>query len=264
MTRGLKIAAAQDFHAIAGRGVRARVEGRRVDVVGPADAPGPQPAVVAAAVAEIEEAGGTAVLVLADGDCVGVLELHDRIRGEAADSVRALATLTAAAPVLITGDNRSAAARLAHTVGIDTVHAGLLPEHKVDAVTRLREQGHRVLVVGDGVNDAPAMAAAHTSVAMGRSGADLTRDTADAVTVRDDLTTVPTVVALARRARRVVTANLVVAAGIICALVVWDLVGHLPLPLGVAGHEGSTILVALNGLRLLTDRAWRRAATITR
>ena len=171
-----------------------------------------------------------------------------------------MTALTKASPVLLTGDNRTAAELLANRVGITDVRAELLPEQKVDVVGELRDRGHHVLVAGDGVNDAPAMAAAHTSVAMGRSGADLTLDTADAVTVRDDLATIATVVALARRARRVVVANLVIAAGIIVVLVTWDLVGHLPLPLGVAGHEGSTILVALNGLRLLSGRAWRRAS----
>ena len=124
---------------------------------------------------------------------------------------------------------------------------------------RLQAENHRVLVVGDGVNDAPAMAVADTSVAMGRSGADLTLDTADVVTIRDELSPIPTVVSLARRARRIVIANLAIAASVITVLVVWDLIGELPLPLGVAGHEGSTILVALNGLRLLGDRAWRTA-----
>jgi cation-transporting P-type ATPase D len=104
------------------------------------------------------------------------------------------------------------------------------------------------------------MAVADTSVAMGRSGADLTLDTADVVTIRDELSTIPTVISLARRARRVVIANLAIAASVIGVLVIWDLFGDLPLPLGVAGHEGSTIIVALNGLRLLGNHAWRTAA----
>jgi cation transport ATPase len=85
---------------------------------------------------------------------------------------------------------------------------------------------------------------------------------ADAIVVRDDLTTIPAVIALSRRARRVVTANLIIAATFITGLVIWDLVGHLPLPLGVAGHEGSTVIVGLNGLRLLRRAAWRRATHV--
>jgi cation transport ATPase len=91
---------------------------------------------------------------------------------------------------------------------------------------------------------------------MGRVGSDLALQTADAVIVRDDLATLPTVIALSRRARGVVVANLAIASAIIAGLVVWDLAGHLPLPLGVAGHEGSTVIVGLNGLRLLRNTAW--------
>jgi cation-transporting P-type ATPase J len=127
-------------------------------------------------------------------------------------------------------------------------------------VRELERAGHRTLLVGDGVNDAPALAAAHTGVAMGRAGSDLALETADAVVVRDELATIPAVIALSRRARRLVTQNLVIAGTFIAVLVTWDLAGHLPLPLGVAGHEGSTVIVGLNGLRLLREAAWRPRA----
>lgn len=239
----------EQFQAIPGRGVRAMVESRHVEVLTPTALPGPP----SPEVAEVERSGATAVVVVIDGTQAGVIGLRDTVRPGAADAVRVLSHTTTARPVLLTGDNHSAAAHLAGQVGIGQVHAALLPEHKVVAVEKLPG---RVLVVGDGINDAPAMAAAHTSIAMGRSGADLTLQTADAVTVRDDLSAIAAVLALARRARRMVLANLVIAATFIAVLVVWDLFWHLPLPLGVAFHEGSTIIVALNGLRLLRRRAW--------
>lgn len=251
--RGIDIPDATGFRARPGHGVRAHTAGRVVDVVSPRSLHGdPLPGVI-----DLQDAGSTAVVVIVDGVPVGVIGLTDAVRDGAGSAVRAITAMTSVTPVLLTGDSRRAAERLAAEVGIGDVRADLLPEDKVAQVRRLQSDGHRVLFVGDGVNDAPAMAAAQTSIAMGRGGADLTLDTADVVTVRDELATIPAVIALARRARRVVIANLVIAATFITALVAWDLFGHLPLPLGVAGHEGSTIIVALNGLRLLSNRAWR-------
>ncbi|MFD8814196.1 HAD-IC family P-type ATPase, partial [Streptomyces sp. NPDC059627] len=205
-------------------------------------------------------AGGPAARVRAAGVPVGLLGIADRPRADAAATVSALTALTGTAPLLLTGDNPRAAARLAAEVGIEDVRAGLLPQHKAGAVRELGETGRKVLVVGDGVNDAPALAAAHTGIAMGRAGSDLALETADAVIVRDELATVPAVISLSRRARALVVQNLVIAAVFIAGLAVWDLAGTLPLPLGVAGHEGSTVIVGLNGLRLLREAAWRRAA----
>lgn len=283
--RALPVPAVRDFTAAPGRGVTATVAGARVTVGSPAGlrgedpdpdsgpdsgpapgaSPGTPPDAAAAArqvVGELEGEGRTAVVVARDGTPVGVLGIADRTRPDAPGTVAALAVLTGAPPLLLTGDNAPAAHRLAAGVGIAAadVHAGLLPQDKAETVRALQSGGRRVLLVGDGVNDAPALAAAHTGVAMGRAGSDLALETADAVVVRDELTAVPAVVALSRRARRLVVQNLVIAGVCIAGLVVWDLAWHLPLPLGVAGHEGSTVLVGLNGLRLLRTAAWRRAA----
>jgi cobalt/nickel-transporting P-type ATPase D len=259
-TRGIDIPVipdAEDFRALPGRGVRASVGRDFVEVCSPhayGGAPLPQ-------LAPILAAGATAAVVLVNGVAVGVLGLTDQIRPDAACSVASLTALTSAPPVLLTGDNGRAAARVARQAGITDVRAALLPEQKVHVVRGLQAGGHRVLVVGDGVNDAPAMAAARTSIAMG-AGADLTLQTADGVTVRDELHAIPTLIGLARQARRVVITNLAIATAFITVLALWDLLGHLPLPLGVAGHEGSTMIVALNGMRLLTNRSWRTAAQV--
>ncbi|WP_293003691.1 heavy metal translocating P-type ATPase [Mycobacterium sp.] len=261
--RGLALPMVEQFESAPGRGVRAVVDGRQVAVGSPTQllSAGSTPgsagtARAGAVVAGLEADGKTAVVVTIDDTVVGVLGLEDQLRADAADTVHALRALTGAAPVLLTGDNPRAAIALAARVAIDDVRAGLLPQGKVDAVRELDDTGHRVLLVGDGVNDAPALAAAHTGMAMGRSGSDFAMETADAVVVRDELATIPRVIALSRHARRVVVANLLIASTFITVLVLWDLLGHLPLPLGVAGHEGSTVLVGLNGMRLLGRRAW--------
>ncbi|MFE1943712.1 heavy metal translocating P-type ATPase [Streptomyces massasporeus] len=264
--RGLDLPDAQDFTSAPGVGVTAVVGGRTVAVGAPArlletvDGTAVKLEEFGRTAAELEESGRTAVLVVVDGTPAGLLGIADRLRPDAAATVASLARLTGSAPVLLTGDNPRAAAHLAAEARIDDVRAGLLPQDKLDAVRELESAGRKVLVVGDGVNDAPALAAAHTGIAMGRAGSDLALETADAVVVRDELAAVPATVALSRRARRLVVQNLVIAGVFIAGLVVWDLAGDLPLPLGVAGHEGSTVLVGLNGLRLLREGAWQRAA----
>ncbi|MFD0318256.1 heavy metal translocating P-type ATPase [Streptomyces flavalbus] len=244
-TRGLPLPTADDFTATPGQGVTATVAGHVVTVGRAA-----RPASDAATVVEVTR----------DGTPVGTLALTDRLRPDAAATTADLTALTGTAPTLLTGDNARTAALVAEATGITDVRAGLLPEDKVNAVRDLERSGRKVLFVGDGVNDAPALAAAHSGVAMGRAGSDLALETADAVVVRDELTAVPAVVRLSRTARRLVVQNLVIAGTFIAVLVVWDLAGHLPLPLGVAGHEGSTVLVGLNGLRLLRESAWRSVA----
>ncbi|MGX1806800.1 heavy metal translocating P-type ATPase [Nocardia sp. NPDC055321] len=256
--RDLSLPEAEEFSALPGRGVSARIAGHVIEVGSPATLTGDGPA--AKAVAQLQHSGLTTVVVSRDGVPVGVLALSDETRPEAAAAVAAIREVTGHDPILLTGDNSAAARRLATELGITDVRANLLPEDKVAAVREYQAHGDRVAVVGDGINDAPALAAATVGIALGGAGTGLTLHTADAIVVRDNLSTIPAAIALARRARRVVIANLAIAATCIAVLVTWDLVATLPLPLGVAGHEGSTILVALNGLRLLRTSAWRRAA----
>lgn len=269
---GLVLPSAAEFTALPGRGVSAVVNGQRIEIGSPrrlpgalggnaADdgVPGSIAALTAGAVADLEADGQTAVVLRIDGDPVAVLGIADRIRPAATAAVTRITALTGASPILLTGDNERAARKLAGQAGITDVRAGLLPEDKVTAVREFEAAGRKVLLAGDGVNDAPALAAASTGAALGRAGSDLALDAADLVIMRDDLSTIPAVIALSRRARRVVTANLWIAAVIIGGLVSWDLAGQLPLPLGVLGHEGSTVLVGLNGLRLLRARTWPAA-----
>ena len=245
---------AVDVRALPGRGVRGVVDGVAVAVLDPAAVD--LDAGARALVATQHELGRTAVVVTSHDVVVGVLGLSDTVRADAPGAVAHLVELTGRAPVLLTGDAAAAAAPVAAAVGITDVRAGLLPADKTAAVRALQAAGSRVLALGDGVNDAPALATADVGVALGARGATLSTAAADLVVLRDELVGVPAVLALARRAQRVVTANLVLAGTVVVVLVGWDLLGTLPLPLGVAGHEASTVVVCLNGLRLLRSSAW--------
>ncbi len=240
--RGLVLDAVRDFRALPGRGVTGlrgaeRVTVRRTD-----------------GVTDI----GTVVSVLVDEELRGTVTLVDRIREDAASAVAAVAALSGRPPLLLTGDHTAAAQHVATATGVTDVRAGLYPEDKATIVAGLELSGERVMVIGDGVNDAPALTAASTGVAMGRRGSDLALESADVVIVRDELGVVAPLIRISRRAHRFVVANLLIAATFITVLVTWDLIATLPLPLAVAGHEGSTVIVALNGLRLLSARNWER------
>jgi Cd2+/Zn2+-exporting ATPase len=153
--------------------------------------------------------------------------------------------------VMLTGDNHRAAGAVAEAVGVDEVHAELLPEEKLKIIADLERTVGPVLMVGDGVNDAPALAKATLGCAMGGVGSDVAMETADLVLMADELLRLPDALRLARKARNTVLQNLAFAAGVITVLVVSVLSNSLTLPLAVVGHEGSTILVAFNGIRLL-------------
>ncbi|MCX6466552.1 MAG: heavy metal translocating P-type ATPase [Pseudonocardiales bacterium] len=258
----LPVPPAAAFDALPGTGVRAVVGGTEVVVGRPAvldaatgdvtrDATGDTAGATAAAraaVARHEATGRTAVVVLAGGRPVGVLALADELRPGADAAVAALAATLGSGPVLLTGDAAVPAAATAARLGITDVRSGLLPADKAAAVAGV---GGTVLAVGDGINDAPLLATAAVGLAVGEGAGALAVQAADGVLLRDPLGSLVPLLALARRARRVARANLAFAAAVIAGLVAWDLTGTLPLAVGVAGHELSTVLVCLNGLRLL-------------
>ncbi|MDT7698437.1 MAG: cation-transporting P-type ATPase, partial [Pseudonocardiales bacterium] len=241
--RGLALAPATDFAAVPGSGVRAVVGGREVWVGRSAT-----PAV-----------DHTVVDVLVDGEPAGTLVLADELRPGARAAVAALADAVGEAPALLTGDAAGPAEGVAARVGVSRVHAGLLPADKAAIVDGWRAEGRIVLAVGDGINDAPLLATADVGLAVAEGAGSLSTEAADGVLLRDPLGAPAPLVTLARRACRVARANLAFAAAVIVGLVVWDLAGTLPLAVGVAGHELSTVLVCLNGLRLLVRPGWPEA-----
>jgi Cd2+/Zn2+-exporting ATPase len=196
-------------------------------------------------------AEGKTVVMLGTGAVRGLIGLRDTLRPRAGNAVRALRDFGLEHVTLITGDTRQTADAIGRDVGITEIHAELLPADKVRVVDELVRRYERVAMVGDGVNDGPALAVASVGIAMGVSGTDVALETADVVLTTDDLEKIPYAVALGRQSLRVVKQNLVLALGMIVLLVVSDLLGWITLPWGVVGHEGSTLLVTLNGLRLL-------------
>lgn len=238
------------FAALPGTGVSAVVAGVEVVVGRPDPDDGPD---ARAAVDRHEAAGRTAVVVRVGGRDAGVVALADELRPGAADAVRSLTAALGSVPALLTGDALAPARAVAARLGVDDVRAGLLPADK--AAVAAAHPG-TVLAVGDGINDAPLLATARVGLAVGEGAGALAVQASDGVLLRDPLGSLVPLLALARRARRVAQANLAFAAAVIVGLVTWDLAGTLPLAVGVAGHELSTVLVCLNGLRLLVRPGW--------
>ena len=257
--RQLTVGAASDLQAVPGAGAHASLDGRSWSI-GKASLFPPMTPEASRHHVALEAEGKTVVLV-GDGSVRGLIALRDTLRPRAREAVRALRELGMEHVVLVTGDTRETAEAIGREVGITEVFAGLLPADKVAVIEQLARRYGRVAMAGDGVNDAPALAASTVGVAMGVSGTDVALETADVVLTADDLEKLPYAVALGRQALRVVKQNLVLALGMIVVLVASDLLGWISLPWGVVGHEGSTLLVTLNGLRLLRPRALRPPAS---
>jgi Cd2+/Zn2+-exporting ATPase len=195
-------------------------------------------------------AAGFSEVWLRHGDLVGRVLLRDDIRPEARGLVQRLHELGLQALVL-TGDRQATAEHLKTSLGLDDVRAELKPEQKVEAIHAFVRQGRRVAMIGDGVNDAPSLAAADVGVAMGARGSDAALEQAEVVLMHDRLENFLTAFRLSQRARTIIRQNLFLSLGTVVVLVGCALLGQIPLTVGVIGHEGSTVLVVLNSLRLL-------------
>jgi len=194
------------------------------------------------------------IFVAADGTHVGALVIADQPRVGAREALDALRSQGVEEIAMITGDHLRTAQSIAEQVGVDRIYARLLPQEKSGILEELRESFGPVAMVGDGVNDAPALATADVGIALGAAGTDVALETASVVVMGDDLGGIPYARELSLRARRIVLQNLVFASAVIVTLVVLALTGNISLPAGVVGHEGSTIVVIVNGLRLLRGR----------
>ena len=249
--RGVKQLSAEEFSSLTGQGVRGRVGESKV-LLGRRELLDTGPLAkwaesLPAAAPELAE-----VWVVSD-QLVGRVLLKDEIRAESIGVLAALKKLGIRS-VMLTGDRRQTAEKVASELGIDETRAGLSPEDKVAAITQLKAGGRRVAMVGDGVNDAPSLAAADVSVAMGARGSDAALEQAEVILMEDRIENVLSAMRLSRRAKAVIRQNLTISLGVVAVMALASIFGIVPLGLGVAAHEGSTVLVCLNSLRLLLGR----------
>jgi Cd2+/Zn2+-exporting ATPase len=249
--RQLDVPEPGDFEVLQGRGVRATVNGKTVLAGNSRLLSGngiqpPDPR---------KEHVGTTVYVAVDGRPVGLLELGDRLRPGAKEAIARLKASGIEKVVMLTGDNRRSAQSVALELGIDEVEAELLPEQKVDAIVRLQGQGYRLAMIGDGINDAPALARADVGIAMGARGTQAALEAADIGLMTDDLGKIVLARALARRAYRTIQENLFVGVGLVHVLgITAALLGWIgPIQAAIL-HLGPDILVFLNSVKLLRVR----------
>jgi Cd2+/Zn2+-exporting ATPase len=186
-------------------------------------------------------------------DLVGRVMLKDQIRAESRHVLAELKRM-GIRTIMLTGDRSHAAEAVGREIGLDEVRAGLSPEAKVNAIMEIRAGGHKVAMVGDGVNDAPSLAAADVSVAMGARGSDAALEQAEVILMHDRIENFLAAQRLSRRAKRVIKQNLALSLGVVVVMIVATAWGAVPLAIGVAAHEGSTLVVCLNSLRLLFGR----------
>lgn len=254
----LALPPADGLENISGRGVKSIVEGQPVFIgslqLFRETAGHTIPASLVDIVERMEAAGKTTMAVSQNGRFLGVLGLADVARPNVRVTMNRLLTLGVKKLVMLTGDNESVAQQIGAEVGVTDVRAGLLPEQKLDAIKAMQQEYGPIAMVGDGVNDAPALATATVGIAMGGAGTAVALETADVALMADDLHKLPFAVGLSRASRAIIRQNLAISLGVIALLILTSVSGVVQLSGAVVLHEGSTIVVVLNALRLLAYR----------
>jgi Zn2+/Cd2+-exporting ATPase len=263
--RQIELSQVNDFESIAGRGIEVEVAGKQVKIGSPTFM-GDFPAHLESELNRLEGEGKTVMGVQQEGKWLGLIAVMDGLRPTAKQLVSDLHN-AGIKVVMLTGDNPKVAQTIAAQTGVDAVYAELMPADKARIIAEVRAKYGATGMVGDGVNDAPALATADIGLAMGAAGTDVALETADVVLMGDRLELIPFAINLSQKARRVVWQNITFALAVIVVLLISAFLISLPLPLGVLGHEGSTVIVVLNGLiqllilpEIMRQRSKRRLA----
>ncbi|MEO0534067.1 MAG: heavy metal translocating P-type ATPase [Cyanobacteria bacterium P01_A01_bin.123] len=252
--KDLTLPLATAIQAATGHGIRGLIQGKPTWVGKLAqDSSIPVPSLLSQQSQSLEAEGHTVVWVIQAARVLGLIAVADTIRPEARQLIHRLKQLGIEQIVMLTGDNPRTAQQIAQAVGIDRIYAELLPEDKIHILQQLQQQYQTVAMIGDGVNDAPALAQASVGIAMGTTGADAALETADIVLMADRLDKLEQAIRLGRRSQRIVKQNIAFSISCIVLLLLANFVGQISLPMGVVGHEGSTLIVTLSGLRLLRN-----------
>ena len=252
---GDSIPEATDLEAVLGKGIKATLGNDKVyignlELYEALDDKKPSKKIVDE-IKALEAGGNTTMLIRRNSDYVGIIALMDTPRAEAKSTLEQLKKIGIKRMVMLTGDNQKVADAVAKEIGLTDAWGSLLPEEKVDAIKKLQKQESKVAMVGDGVNDAPAMANSTVGIAMGAAGSDVALETADIALMGDKLETLPFAIGLSRKATSIIKQNLWISLGIVTLLIPATIFGLAGIGLAVVIHEGSTLVVVFNALRLL-------------
>ncbi|MDD2278483.1 MAG: heavy metal translocating P-type ATPase [Bacteroidales bacterium] len=246
---------AKELEAVSGKGIKARLGQDKIyignlELYAALDDKKPSEEIVKK-IKTLESEGNTTMLIRQNSNYVGIIALMDTPRAEAKDTLIQLKKLGIRRMIMLTGDNQNVADAVTKKIGLTEAWGSLLPEEKVDAIKQLKVEESRVAMVGDGVNDAPAMAHSTVGIAMGAAGSDVALETADIALMGDKLETLPFAIDLSRRAKRIIKQNVWISLGVVAMLIPLTILSLASIGVAVVIHEGSTLVVVFNALRLL-------------